>query len=296
MQHAAVQQLYVTQDKLLTTQAPLHASRQHTRQHTLPSLPKASFLSAQKQLSCNRCLLSSHVRYWCIKVHHLHQDTFSTMAQQGSLTDKKHRLVQLSQLRVHQSKHSLPSGHQCIAQQVQRRQACCTVHLDIIQYVIHLCMRNMTGRQAEQTLPAIAPALGHESISRVNFTDSKQPYHLAIAYALVRNSIANRKPKGSQCSSHYNVHLWHAGEVGRRHSRRGGSYTPRQQSRRYGQSPQQKHRQGLSPHVIPRKGRNAATHHTPRRNGRQAAYQEGERRSGGAHSSGRRTRHATAGQ
>ena len=162
--------------------------------------------------------------------------------------------------------------------------------------MLHLCMKNMTGRQAEQTLPA--NAFVRDFFPTVTFTDSKRSYHLAIASALVSNPIANRKPKVSQCSPPHKVHLWHAGEVGRRHSRRAGSYTPRQQSRRYGQSPQQKylHRQGLSPNATPRKGRNAATHHTPRRTGRQAAYQEGERRSGGAHSSGRRTRHATAGQ
>ena len=89
-----------------------------------------------------------------------------------------------------------------------------------------------------------------------------------------------------------------AEEVSARRSGRAGSHTPRQQSRRYARSPQQNyyHRHGSSPHVTPRKGRNSAAHHTPRRTGRQAALQDGERRSGGVHSSGRRTRHATAGQ
>lgn len=85
-------------------------------------------------------------------------------------------------------------------------------------------------------------------------------------------------------------------EVSGRRSGRAGSHTPRQQSRRYAHSPQHNyyHRHGSSPHVTPRKGRSSAAHNTPRRTGRQAALQDGERRSGGVHSSGRRTRHATA--
>ncbi|KAL3133301.1 hypothetical protein ABBQ38_007180 [Trebouxia sp. C0009 RCD-2024] len=66
--------------------------------------------------------------------------------------------------------------------------------------------------------------------------------------------------------------------------RRSGRYAPR----RYHQSPQYYPRPVGT--TTPRRGRAPAAHHTPRRSGRQA---EGERRSGG-HSSGRRTRHATA--
>ena len=71
---------------------------------------------------------------------------------------------------------------------------------------------------------------------------------------------------------------------------RGGAYTPRQQSRRYGQSPRY---HGASPNATPRRGRNSA-HNTPRRTGRQGGHQDEGPRS--VQSSGRRTRNSAAGQ